>query len=109
MPLFRGLFLRPFYRACIVPCTGFYIGGISAYTPAPIAGLMGLYRGIIGGFYIGGLCSYVPVLCSCVLAAVLVGLWAVLAAVLHWGRLAPCPGFIGVYSIDSGGACVNRV
>lgn len=47
-------FYAPFPGAYNAPCTGFYIGGISVY-PRPIAGLVGLYRGIVEGAIYWGL------------------------------------------------------
>lgn len=70
MPLFRGL-ITPLVRAFIL--------GVYLYTPRPIAGLVGLYRGIAEGLPLS--------------------LW--LSSI--GGGLAPCPGSIEVYFIDSGG------
>ena len=110
--MWAGLFFffyAPFPGAYNAPCTGFYIGGISVYH-RPIAGLVGLYRGIVEGGYILGLVLVSPVPCSrscCCACAFLLGIAEGLPLSL-WlssigGGLAPCPGFIGVYFIDSGG------
>lgn len=101
--MWAGLFFyAPFPGAYNAPCTGFYIGGI-LYTPRPIAGLVGLYRGIVEGAIYWGLFLC---LLSRVPAPAVVRVrscWALVEG-LH---LAPVS--LGYISLTAAGACVNRV
>lgn len=115
--MWAGLFFfyAPFPGAYNAPCTGFYIGGISVY-PRPIAGLVGLYRGIVEGAIYWGLFLC---LLSRVPAPAVVRVrscWALLRAcpcpcgcppLVEGLHLAPVS--LGYISLTAAGACVNRV
>lgn len=115
--MWAGLFFfMPLFRGLITPLVRAFILGVYLYTPRPIAGLVGLYRGIVEGAIYWGLFLC---LLSRVPAPAVVRVrscWALLRAcpcpcgcppLVEGLHLAPVS--LGYISLTAAGACVNRV